>query len=195
MLAAAFALSLLAQDLPAEDPPQPGWPAFSYTFFQVEYVELNVDGFSENPDGFSLAGSVALNDTFHLFGGHTQTTGRALGAGVDTSGYTLGLGAHVSLTPRVDLVGELGLVGTEVRRLGATLDDDGLALAGGLRMWASREVELVLGLARADLERADGDSSIHFAGVLHVAQHVGLVGNLSVGDEADAASVGLRLFR
>ncbi len=186
---------LLASALPgAQDAPAEEWPDLSYTFAQLEYREPNNARFAENADGFSLAGSVALSEVWHLFGESVFGRGRALGTTVETRSYALGLGAHASLDPRTDLVAELGFLGTEVEALG-TRRDEGALLSVAVRLFAAPEVELEGEFAYTDVERLVGETSVNFGGVIHVAEHVGLVGNLTLGDDGDVFSVGLRVFR
>ena len=120
-----FLLSLVASSAAAVA----DGPDYSYiqgSYGQIEFDDIDVDG-----DGFGIAGSAALTERFHLFGGYTTAD---LGSGIDLNQLEAGVGLNHPVSDTMDMVLSLAYVSAEVDAGGlGSADDSGYGLGIGLR--------------------------------------------------------------
>lgn len=138
---------------------------FDYSFVQASYGQFDFDGADGDGDGFGVGGSVAVSDSFHLFGSYSTAE---FDFGVDMNTLTAGLGYNMPVTDSVDVVASVAYVSAEVDVPGfGSFDDNGYGLGLGLRGMATPAVELHGGLSYVDLGGgSDGETSFG-AGLLY----------------------------
>jgi len=107
----------------------------SYSYIQGGYSSASVDG--GNFDGFGVKGSVAFNDSFYGFAGYDSGSDHS----VDLNQTTIGAGWHSAgdtqwFVEASYLNNEIDFGG------GSNSDDNGYAVAGGVRAKVSDKFEL-----------------------------------------------------
>ena len=120
-----FLMSLLASSAAAvADGP-------GYSYIQGSYGQIEVDDVDVDGDGFGVAGSAALTEHFHLFGGYSTAD---MGSGVDVNQLEAGVGYNHPVSDTVDVVLSLAYLSAEVDLPGPlSIDDSGYGLGVGLR--------------------------------------------------------------
>ncbi|MCI0517108.1 MAG: hypothetical protein L0Y45_04665, partial [Woeseiaceae bacterium] len=83
----------------------------NYTYAEIGYGQVNFDSPDIDGDGFSIGGSFALTDQFHLFGGYATTD---LDFDVDATNFDLGFGFNTPLADNIDVVATLSYVYVEL---------------------------------------------------------------------------------
>lgn len=120
-----FLMSLLASSAAAvADGP-------GYSYIQGSYGQIEVDDVDVDGDGFGVAGSAALTEHFHLFGGYSTAD---MGSGVDVNQLEAGVGYNHPVSDTVDVVLSLAYLSAEIDLPGpGSIDDSGYGLGVGLR--------------------------------------------------------------
>lgn len=128
---------------------------FSYTYFEVGAIRLDVEKFDDKADIYYGRASIGLLNFLYLFGEYqNQSTDFQ---NTDTDLFELGAGVHGALAPNVDLFGEVGWLYSDVSSGFAALDDTttGYRLFGGIRWmvmpWSDGGLELDGGVGYTDL--------------------------------------------
>ena len=158
-----------------------GAQGFSYDYFSAGYSRIDYEedlfGGSVDGDTFGLAGSYGITENFFVFGsfdtGHVEDD---FGDSVDVTLYDLGLGYHMPLTDRVDLVGSLSYEYAELSDSGISFDENGFGFGIGLRAKAGNALEFNAGIQQVDLDDFPGDGTFLDLGALY-----SLTDNLQIG--------------
>ena len=130
---------------------------FSYNYLYVGYGNLDVDDVNVSGSGLGLGGSFAVNDKFHVFAGYQQAS---LDFGIDATAWNAGLGYHMGLNEKVDLVGSLSYNYIKLDAGGGlNADDNGLGLGVGLRFAAGNDIELNAGIDYVDYSDSGSDTA------------------------------------
>lgn len=163
--------------------------SFDYTFVDASYIdsESSIGPFDVDGDGLALRGSYALGGRVFLFGDYiTQDHD----GGVDTSLLQIGAGLRHPLQSNLDFVGELGWARAEVDTPFGDADDDGIALAGGLRFRANDNIEIDGMIQHLELD--DSNTSLLFRGRYYFSPSLALLGGLLLDDGDTGWSIGIR---
>jgi hypothetical protein len=147
-----------------------------YTYAELGYVNVDVDQADIDGDGFALRGSYALPNSLFLYGEFLDAD---LDFDTDFTNIEVGLGGHLTIERGIDLVGRVGIDNLEIGRD----DEDGLALAVGLRGKASGNLEFE-GLVRyVDLGSDNDDTSLRGEGRYFFSPNGSVGVQLELGDE------------
>ena len=133
-----------------------------YTYLQGSYGQITFDDalLDVDGDGFGISGSYAATDSIHIYGEY-QTAD--LDFGVDLDFLEAGVGYHMSVSERLDIVAELGYIQVELGAPGfPSFDEDGLTLGVALRGMASEALELNGGVDYVEFNDADADGETRF---------------------------------
>lgn len=125
----------------------------SYRYFQIGYLETDIDVFDETADGFGTRGSFGFAENFFVFTEFNAQEISVLGFDVDVDQLAIGLGGHYPLNENIDLVGRIGAAEIDIDNV---LDESGYLVAAGLRGQAGDNVELEFSVVHQDL----GDDQI-----------------------------------
>jgi len=186
MLRSTFALLVLAFSVSAAA------KDFDYNHFQLSYGTIEFDDIDVDGDGFGLAGSYAINEDFHVFGGY-QAAG--LDFGVDATTLGAGLGWHTTLSPVVDLVASLSYQYIELDAPGVSgIDDNGLGLGVGLRIAASELLELNAGIEYIDFSDSDADTEFGIGGLYSFTDAFALGLGASWSDDVSSYTLSGRFY-
>lgn len=191
LLASLLALSPLAASA--------GELSYTYVEGGVGRAEVEVDNGVDDATitGEYIRGSVAIADSFYLFGGYETGSddGWFGGADVDMDQTHLGVGYRHALSANADLIAELGYVNQDVSvDTGfGTFDGDasGVRTSVGFRSAFSDRLE---GLIKGNYYGGDFDSEFTATTGLQWRFHRiwGLVGEAEVGSDATKLTVGAR---
>ena len=129
----------------------------SYNFVEAGYVHTEFDDLDIDGNGFGLHGEVAFTKNVHGFASYSKTD---FDFDISADQFEIGGGMNWSLTPKLDLVGQLGYVGVKLDAPGVDgFDDSGIELRAQLRSRLSEMFELRGGLAYTNLDDA-GDGTV-----------------------------------
>lgn len=149
-----------------------------YSYAEAGYVQTDVDGFNETLDGYSLRGSFEITDDWFVFADYNdQSTG-----GLDVQQYGAGVGYAWSVTDTTDLYGKLSYAKAEASLGGFSVDDDGYAVALGVRSLFGEHFELEASVDYTDLSESGDDTTFG------VAARWYFVEQFAVGIEAETGS-------
>ena len=149
----------------------------SYRYFQVGYMESDVDGTGDTGDldGFATRGSIGFAENFFVF---TEYSNQSVD-GEDELGNDLevtlkqlvvGLGGHYGLTDNLDLVGRVGYADLTLDFDGFGIespDESGFMVGGGLRGRIGEHVELEGGAVYYDYNNVLDELGFEVLGRYH----------------------------
>lgn len=166
----------------------------SYSYIQAVYEEVDIDlggGIDADGDGWAVAGSVAINESWYAFANYSSAE---LENVVDVDQFGLGVGWHSAINTTTDWFVSAAYVDAEVSAGGfGSVDDSGFGLALGLRSMLTPSLELAGAINYVDF--GDGDDTS-----FGVAAWYTVTGNLAVGlgadfgDDVSSYGLGIRLY-
>ena len=167
----------------------------SYSYIQANYQEVDVDlggGFDADGDGWAVAGSVAINDSWFVFAGYASSE---LESVVDLDETTIGAGWHSAISQTTDWYATLAYVdlGLSARGFGS-ISEDGFAASVGIRSMMKPNLELYGNLGYADLGDGFDGASIGAGLWYTVTGNLALGAGVDVGDDVTSYGVGVRLY-
>ena len=196
MLAAALALAGAMASAQAANGPR-------YTYIEGGYVYTELDDPSEfgvdlDGNGYFVAGSWAVTDVVHLFGGYSDSDLKAdFGIGSEEVDYTtlnLGVGLNWALNDRIDLVGRAAWVDLEAEFEGEKEDESGFGLSLGVRSMLTDSFEINAAVNYVNLGSDFDETSFALGLVYGVTEMLALTLGGEIGDEATAFNAGVRLY-
>jgi hypothetical protein len=168
-------------------PPSVSLAELRYSNFEVNWIDVELDDTSIDGDGLELVGSYELNDRLFLFG---EWQDQSFDFGIDGTALELGAGLRHELKQNLDFVGTLSYVDTEIEFQGASADDDGLALGGGVRTEFGESFELDAMLKWVDFDNAGSDTGISLGGRYFFTEKLAVSFGTDMGDNVDTLRVG-----
>ena len=174
-------------------------PAFAadlnYNYVEFGYQRVDVDGASEDADGFGIAGSFEVGENWFVAASYAQAEWEEAGFDLDYDTLSVGLGYHVGISDNVDFYGSLSWlrVDASIGGLGSA-DEDGYGATIGLRGMVGDNVELSGHLGYADL--GDGaDGTTVGAGLMYnVSDNIAVGVFVEVDDDTTGYGAGIRLY-
>jgi Ax21 family sulfation-dependent quorum factor len=180
-----------------------------YTYVEGGYAELRQDvpdapGFDFDDikaAGYFVDGSVAVGETFHVFGGYRsgnddlRVTQLGIGSAdfdTDLSQFDIGLGYHHSINDRTDLVTEVSYIHTEIEIEGESDDGHDGRVSVGVRHMLADSVEGWIKGHYSDGDFYDGAFSASFGGQYKFNPMWGVVGEIEIGQDNSLFVVGAR---
>ncbi|HET8698551.1 MAG TPA: hypothetical protein VFO94_13745 [Gammaproteobacteria bacterium] len=161
-----------------------------YSNFDVSWIDVELDGPANvDGDGLSFAGSYELNKKLFLFG---EWQDLSFDFGIDGRSLEIGAGLHHELSRNLDFVGKLSYLDSEVDLGNFSADDDGLALAGGIRTWLGTQFQLDAMLKLADFDEAGSDTGVSVMGRYYFKNKLAVSFGTDLNDDADTLRVGFR---
>jgi len=158
----------------------------NYTNLELSFIDVdlgrNVDG-----NGFEVSGAYEFNDNLFLFG---EWQDQNLDFGVDGRQLEFGAGLVRGINDKLDFVGTLSYLDTELKAGGVTAGDDGLAISGGIRALVTDAVQLDASLKYIDFD--DSDTGFSFGGRYYFNPTMAIAASADFYDNADTLRVGFR---
>jgi len=155
---------------------------FSYTFIQLGYSVIDLDAIDDDASGLTGRASVGLLGFLYVFLDYANQTTDFQNS--DSDSFGLGAGAHFSVAPRFDLVGEAAWLSNDIASDLSTLDDsnDGWTAMAGARWmpmpWEGGGLELDGGYRWIDMKGLLSDEE---TSAWEVGARVHFLKHLSVG--------------
>lgn len=161
----------------------------SYSNVELKYVDVELDNFSADGDGFEIAGSYSVGEKVFLLG---RWQDQSFDGGIDGTGYEFGAGLHHSLSDSVDFVGTLSYLDSEVEFAGFSASDDGLGLGAGVRAELGDSFQLDASLQYVDFDEAGSDTGLMVGGRYYFNESMALSFGIEDTDGADSFHMGFR---
>ncbi|MEL7536268.1 MAG: outer membrane beta-barrel protein [Pseudomonadota bacterium] len=161
----------------------------SYDFFELRFVDAELDDSNADGDGFLIGGSYNVSGNWLIIGSY-QTL--EFDGDVDLNTLEFGGGYVWPIDPQYDLFATGSIVRAEVDA--GTFDDDetGFRIVGGARAKFTSQFE-----GRAELNYIDVDDSdtfIRLGGDFYFTPEFAGGVTLDVGGDVDAITFGIRYF-
>lgn len=158
----------------------------SYNRIEVSWVDSDYDDTDVDGDGIELAASYLINDQIFVQGRWLEED---LDFDIDGSFFEIGAGLRKAIQDDLDFVGTLSYVDIEI----GSGDDDGLALAGGVRAQLSDAVQAEAMVRYVNYDELDSDTGIVLTGRYYFNDSMAVSLGLDFGDLADVLRLGFRL--
>jgi hypothetical protein len=131
----------------------------SYTNVDVGLVSTELTNSSIDGDGLFVRGSFAFHESFFLFAGLSNIS---YDDDIDGFAWNFGVGGHMPINNRIDLVGRLGYVDQDLDYPGSngSNSDNGYLLSATLRGFLIDKLELEAGVQHVHLDDAGNDTSL-----------------------------------
>jgi len=169
---------------------------FNYSFLEGGYQWFEFDSAGNvEGDGFVVAGSLALSNSFILIGSYEE--GELDNFNVDIDSWKVGLGFHSPISSIIDLVVTGSVLNQEVGlSSGGTNDDEAFDIGLGLRANLSDTLELNVGLNYVDYDDAGDDNVVSAGIIIDITDDfaVRLGGSWSDDTERDQYTISGRLY-
>jgi hypothetical protein len=167
----------------------------SYSFIQANYQEVDIDlggGFDADGDGYGVAGSVAINDSWFVFASYTASEFESV---IDLDQTTLGGGWNSAISEQTDWFVTLAYIDLGVSAPGfVSVSDSGFGASVGVRSLINPNFELYGSLGYSDLGDG-GDGTAVAAGLWYtVAGNLALGLGAEVGSDVTTYGLGIRLY-
>jgi len=176
-------------------------PRYTYIEGGYQYTELDdPTGFGADLDGsgFFVAGSFAVTEIFHVFGGYSDTDLKVdLGIGtaeIDYQTLNLGVGLNWALNDRIDLVGRVAWVDVEAKFEDVKEDDSGFGLSLGLRSMLTDRFEINTALNYVNLGSDADELAVALGTVFGVTDMLALTLTGQIGQDSSTFNAGVRLY-
>ena len=163
----------------------------SYTYVRLGYVNTEIDAgpINVDGDGLELDGSFGFANNAFAFGTYSDLD---FDFGIDASLLELGGGYHHRITPKIDLVGRLGYVRSDINTSFGNADDDGLLLSGGVRSRITNSIEGRAALNIRTIDSGANDTELDLGGDYYVTDRITVGLGLRLGDDATTWFLGGR---
>ena len=171
-----FASSILFTQLALAEQP-------SYSFVEIEGVDI------DGARGGGLNLSVELNEQFHAFGSFGRLNSDS--GFIDVDAWDVGLGYRGEISDTTSFHVEAGYASAEASNRFFSVDEDGAAVAAGLRSNISESVELNGEIQYVNLNQSA--TSVELGLVYYVTEVVGLSADVSRDNDSNTGySLGIR---
>lgn len=175
----------------------------NYTYVAVAYLDSELDDsdIDLDFDGFGIAGSFAIGDTFFVTAAYVDQDGDGFDSflgdfDAEVEQFSVGLGAHTAVTDSIDFVVTVSYVdaevGLDVAGFSFSDDADGFGVSIGLRGKATDAIELEGSVQYVDLGDSSDDTSISLGGRYYFSDNFAAGVGASFGDDATGFEVGVR---
>ena len=164
----------------------------SYNYVEGGYVNTHRDG-NVDSDGWSLNGSAAISDNFHVFGGYSAEEEDSFG--LDFDNWRAGVGYNRPIASNTDLLARVAYENHKIdfHSFGGSHDSDGYSAEVGVRSALAPRFEGYALAGYEDAEHADGDFYGRVGAQVKFNQNWGLTGDVKVSDRETQYFVGPRL--
>jgi len=164
----------------------------SYSDFEVSLVDVDVDRgpFHVDGDGIELAGRYGFDRRFFILG---RWQDQNLDFGVDGRLLELGAGLHHPLSSTLDFVATLTYIDTKLESRNVSVNDNGLAISGGIRTQLGDSFQVDASLKLVDLDDSGTDTGFSIGGHYYFNDKMAVGATADFGDDADALRIGFRI--
>lgn len=157
----------------------------NYSYAELRYIDVDVRG----GDGFRINVSYALDGNWIIVGGLTRLD---FNNNTDLTTVELGGGYVWHFKEDFDLVSTVRFVRSDVDAFGVGADDNGVALASGIRGLLTPKFEIRGSVNYIDLD--DSDIFLEIAGDYYFSKQLAAGISLEFAGDTDAFTIGARWF-
>jgi outer membrane usher protein FimD/PapC len=167
--------------------------SLGYSYWQLGYASVDVDGLTDQMDGYAVGLSYEVTDRIFINAGYSDVGSTEAGFDIDEQDLSLGVGYAYPLTPNNDLIGRIGYVRAEaeIESLGSG-SDDGYSLGVGWRGRPLDSIELEAAVNYIDLSDAGDTTSFGLGAFWYFTPQVALAVGGSYNDDATSYTIGVR---
>ncbi len=173
--------------------PSIGLADFIYTGVEVSFLDVEFDDgvVALDGDGYRFGGTYALNNQYFLVGEFEE---QSFDLGIDGSTAEFGVGIHRSYSSTLDFIGTASFVQQEIKLVGVgvAIDEDGVALGGGIRARISDDFEVDASLQYVDLDQSGSDTRMKLRGRYYFTDRFAFSLETEFDDNIDTLSLGFR---
>ncbi len=169
---------------------------FSYNHANAGYGRLDVDDIDVDGDLLGASLSFEVSDSFFVFGdyGRGDLDGD-FGVNVDFSRLGLGIGHHLPIADRLDLVSKVSWEWAEIEvPFFGDEDDTGYGLGLGLRYAATPQLELNGGLSYVNFGGGADDTGVDLGGLYNFTDRFAVGLSTSFTDDTTSYGIGGRFY-
>ena len=161
-----------------------------YQYVQAGLGKVDIDSSLANTDGdgLSISGSMIINNDFHVSADY-QTTD--LDSGGDLDLLEIRGGYHTTISPNLDIVGEVGYAMIEHS---GVFDSSGFVVGLGLRGGLNSNMELYGGLDYVNLDDIDSQTRANAGFLLNLTENLGLGLRATLWDDFNQFQVTARFY-
>ncbi len=164
---------------------------FNYNLVSASYATVEFDDLDVDGDGFGLAGSFEVAESFHVFGAMDTAD---LDFDVDLTSYSAGLGYHTPISETVDVVARLSYESLEIDTPLGEADDNGFGLGVGIRVAASEQIELNGSVTYIDLGDSGDDTALGLGFLYNFTDSISAGVQASFDDDVDVYGLTGRIY-
>ena len=159
----------------------------SYSNVDLGWLSTDVDN-GPTLDGFGLRGSVGFAENFFAFGEY----GSQDSSGIDFDQYAVGLGGHLAIGDRADLVGRVGYLKADVSAGPLSADEDGYLVSAGVRAQVIDNFELEGGAIFRDFGSGTDDTAVVLGGRWFFNENFAINADYEHADDGGTLFAGVR---
>ena len=159
-------------------------PAFSYTFGELRYLDIDGGG-----DGFELGGSFQFDSNWF---GVASFASYDLGTNVDGSSFEIGAGYIFPFEGGWDIQVNGRVIRAEIETPGGDFDDTGIGLLAGARGLVAPQLEVRGNLHYINVD--ESDVFLEIAGDWYFTPNVAAGLSVEFGGDVDVWTIGARYF-
>lgn len=169
---------------------------FSYNHANAGYSRIDVDDVDVDGDLLGASVSFEVSDSFFVFGAYgTGDLDGDLGINVDYSRAGIGLGHHLPLADRLDLVSRVSWEWAEIEvPFFGDEDDTGYGLGVGLRYASTPQLELNGGLTYVDFGDGADDTGVDLGGLYSFTDSFAVGLSATFTDDTRSYGLGGRFY-
>lgn len=158
----------------------------SYDYFELRYVDAEIDNSNVDGDGFEIGGSFRINEDFFAVGSYTDLD---FDFGFDGTILQIGGGYIHQYKKNIDFIGQAQFVDVDIDPGGS---DSGFALAAGVRSHIMPSLEVRGFFNYVDVD--DSDTFVELAADYFFTERFAAGGSLDIGGDTDTITLGVRYF-
>ncbi len=164
----------------------------SYSYIQAVYAEVDIDvgPVDADGDGWAVAGSVPINDSWYIFADYGTAD---FDFNTDLDRFSIGGGYHQAISSQTDWFAALSYEDADVSTGFGSAGDSGFGLEGGLRSMISPVFELKGSISYVDYGD-DDDTALNVGGWYTISGNFALGLEASFGDTISTYGIGARLY-
>jgi long-subunit fatty acid transport protein len=164
-----------------------------YSYWQLGYVGVDIDGLNDQVDGWAVGLSYEVTDRIFVDAGYTDVGATEAGIDIDEQDLSLGVGYAYPISPNNDLIGRIGYVRAEgeVEGFGSG-SDDGYSVGVGWRTRPLDAIELEAAVNYVDLSDAGDTTSFGLGAFWYFTPQVALAVSGAYNDDATSYLIGVR---
>lgn len=165
----------------------------SYDYFELGYVNADIDNPDVDGDGFGIGGSFGFAENWFMFAEYADL---GFDFNIDINTFDAGFGYHYPISDTTDFAVTAAYSRAEAKEPGfGSIDDDGYGVGVLIRSMVNDAFELNGGLNYVDFGGNDGDdTSFTVGGLYSFTDNVAFGARVEIGDDVNLYQLGFRFY-